>query len=667
MPKHFSKIDIGSVKRKETYKPAKHIIRREVLSSEVAFARRKAPKKSWVSTPEPAPKSKPWLWQTASFALTGFALVLLIQGLLYFSSAKKATGEILGAATSAYSDLHAAGQNLSTQNFGSAQQLFDAAQSNIALAHAKLNNFQPLKWMLPQANSADHVLTGAGLLAQAGNKLSTALNLFDELRVSNQAIETNRQQLANCLELVQKAALEFNAAGDLPGNYFTTLQEAKAQVQQLSAILEKLIGLEDLYLNLFSGQKTYLLVFQNYDEARATGGFIGTYGVLGTDRGVITKLKIESIYQLEGQIYNQIAAPGPMQPEIKRWGIRDANWFADFPTSAQKLLYFFELGGETVDGVISATPRLFEDLLKLTGPVVMPDYNVTLTADNFQELVQFKTSIDYNPVLNQPKKFLADFAPILLNRLASLRKDQWLGALQMFQDNLSQRQLMLYTKDAETQTKIADLGFSGQILNTDYDYLSIVNSNLGGTKTDLRVDQKATLQGKILSDGSIINMLTIQRKNFADTLNKDYLRVLVPLGSQFVSAKGFDEYQYFNSAARGFATDPDLAQWDRGDLHSDVYTRVESGKTEFAGWVNTDVGQTRSVTITYILPFKIQNGYSLLLQKQSASKIFSFVGTLNLGRFQSSWVGPEVKLIGDVASFSSNSNTDDFWPLVIDK
>lgn len=685
-------MDGGSLKRKTKPVKIKNVIRREVMSSELMYAvqSRQRAAKELLKQERPGPKagfakrSYPrQMVQIGSFVIAGVALIFLLQSLAYLSSAKKASGEILGAATNAYTDLRTAGENLGTQNFAAAKQLFDAAIGNINIALGKLNNFRALKWLAPQANSADHALSGAGYLAQAGKKLSTALDLFDELKVSSKGVETenfndkinaNRQLLSATRDLVVSASDEFDSAGSLPLDYSQTLDKAKQQVSELRSILDKLIGLEDLYLNFFSRQKTYLMIFQNYDEARATGGFIGTYGVLTTDKGSITKLKIESIYQLDGQIYEQIAAPGPFQPQIKRWGVRDANWFADFPTTAEKLLYFFEKGGETADGVISATPKMFEEMLKLTGPVAMDDYGVILTADNFQEIAQFKTSVDYDKKLNQPKKFLADFAPILLDRLLAMNKDQWFGIFQIFEDNLRQKEIILYSKNEGTENLIKDLGFGGQILATDYDYLSINNSNLGGTKTDLKVDQNVQLKSKILSDGSIINTLTVTRKNSAEEQNKDYMRVLVPLGSQFVSASGFDDYLYLDSVARGMRTDPDLAAWDKGELHSDVYVRTETGKTEFAGWLDLLPGQERSLTVTYMLPFRINadsfgnaRAYSLLLQKQPGSKPMSFSGQLSLGQFRSRWLGPGVFDSDGIVNFQSGTNTDDFWPLVITK
>jgi len=687
MQQQFSKIDIGSIKRKPKAeeKSPKRIIRREVLTMELVMPLRRARQKQardlLAYTKFSAPKKhKPDLVkqfrQVGSFAMVGLSLLFVLQGLVYASSARKASGEILGEATSAYTDLHTAGQNLGSQNFAAAGQLFNAASANIKSAQDKLNDFRALTWLMPQANSAQHVLTGAGFLAQAGDKLASSLVLFDQLKVTSKGVETdnfndkiktNRELLAASLQLTREASDEFNSADSLPLDYAGTLDAAKLQVSQLSAILQKLIGLENLYLDFFSGQKNYLLVFQNSDELRATGGFIGTYGILKTDNGKITKLDIQSIYQLDGQIFNQIAAPGPFQPNIQKWGIRDANWFADFPTSAQKLLRFLESGLMTADGVISVTPQLFENILKLTGPIEMPDYGVTLTPENFQQVVQFKTSVDYDKTLNQPKKFLADFAPILLNKLAGLGKDKWIELFQDVETSLQGKQLLLYSKDQAVQQRIGDLGFAGSILPTDYDYLDIVNSNLGGTKTDLNMDQKASLQSKILSDGTVIDTLTVTRKNSATASNKDYLRVLTPLGSQLVSATGFDNYQYFPSQAPGLITDPDLALWDKGQMQGNVYERTESNKTEFAGWLATDPGIAKTVTLTYVLPTNALagSGYSLLLQKQAGAKAYEFNGSIDLGFLHTSWLSDNMRNTNNKLNFQSNSNFDDFFAAVL--
>ncbi len=688
----FSKFDIGSMKKRIAAPKKAHVIRRDVRDPGFYFAQRapqaaiKIPKQA-VAKPVAIKDEQPSffsrfnnkMWAQGSFAVVAMGLMLVFGILGYLSDAQHASKEILGSATSAYSQIQSAGEDLTNQNFTAAKGLFVSAQNNIRLAQEKLGTFRALKFFTPQARSADHMLAGASLLAQAGSKLSQALSLFEEIKVTSNGIETedfngkvaaNRDLIREAKTLIDQAGEEFAQVSSVPSDYSSTLEEGKLQVAQLSSVLGKLSDLQDLYLGFFAEKpKTYLLLFQNYDEARATGGFIGTYGVLKTNAGKIDKLKIESIYNIDGQIFETIAAPGPFQPAIKKWGMRDANWFADFPTSAGKLLYFFEKGGETADGVITITPQLFGQLLALTGPIQMSQYDVTLTADNFQDTVQFETSENYDKELNQPKKFLADFAPVFLNRLTNLGPQQWLSLFQVLQDNLDQKQILLYSKDPSTQQRIEEMGYSGKISDTSHDYLSIINSNLGGTKTDLDVAQTAALESKILSDGAILNTLVINRQNSATENNRDFIRILVPQGSQLVSASGFDPYPYYPSASEGLRTDPDLAAWDTGQMASDVFTRAESGKTEFSGWINTRGGDDRQVTLTYLLPYKVDNGesYSLLLQKQSGSRPYEFHGSWNLGGLRGVWMSRGVENSSGTLNFKSNSASDDFWGVVIDR
>lgn len=618
------------------------------------------------------------------FVAVLLVLTLTFQGLVYLSSARTAQGEILGAATSAYADLSSAGSSLKNQNFTDAQNLFGSALSNLQNAQAQLDEFKALSTVVPQAKSADHLLSGASLLANAGGRLSAALKIFEELQVNSgglvgddfiSKLKQNRDSLVDTLELLRQAGGEFAAVTNVPGEYSETINTARQQVSLLTNTLENLVNLEDLFLGFFGdGMKTYLLVFQNPDEARATGGFLGTYGVLKVDQGKIQNLKIESIYNLDGRIYDRIAAPGPFQPLIQKWGIRDANWFVDFPQSSQKLLYFYELAGETADGVLALTPNVFLDLLKLTGPISMPAYGVTLTSENFQEVVQYETSVAYDRKLNQPKKMLTDFAPIMLDRLSNLDQEKWLEVMQIIQNNLNQKHVLLYSRNLELQQKVQHMRLSGEVLSTDHDYLNIVNTNLGGTKTDLKVQQKANLYSKILSDGTVINTLTINRLNTSLVENKNYIRILVPLGSTLLSAKGFDTGEFHTSTADGFKTDPDLALWDQGKQAGNVFVRTEAGKTEFAGWNITTPGQETMITLVYIIPYKANTNiwkdnvpYSLLLQKQSGTKAYEFQATIELGKLEPFWMSSDVAAENGKAYFKYSTNSDQYWAVLLSK
>ncbi len=678
----FNKIDISHLQRRPRRASDKFAKTQQVDGKEINFLTLLAGEKHQQKKTERF-SLRPAVFKSLGLAGSGLLMIFIIQALIYLSAANSAKSDILGVATTAYTQLNSAGKNLNDQNFGEAQSLFDQAQTNIQKAQDRLNDYKVLQFLAPQAQTAQHVLLGAGFLAEAGQKLTTALSIFNDLKVSssgvtqinfNQEISSNRDLLVSTRLLFLKAQNEFESAGNIPLDYEGAFAQAKDQVASLGKILEALTKMEDLYLALFSEDKTYFLAFENNDEIRATGGFIGTYGVLHTSDGQIRNLSIQSIYNLDGQIHDQIAAPGPFQPDIKKWGIRDANWFVDFPTSAKKLLEFFEAGSQTADGVIAMTPQMFKDLLNLTGPIEMSDYQITLTSDNFQDVVQFKTSKDYDKVLNQPKKFLDDFAPVLLDRLSQLSKEQWFTVLQIISKNLNSRQVILYSINPETQKLLADAGFAGQLLDSDFDYLQINNTNLGGTKTDLEMHEDVELSTKILSDGSVINTLQIVRTNNSGELNKDYLRVLVPNGSQFISATGFDQYDYYKSQSEELNQDPQLKAWDEGQLQSNVFVHTESGKTEFSGWVNSAPHDSRTVTLVYILPMKVGfnsvdsvTPYSLLLQKQSGSLPMEFNATVDLGNWQSKWGSTKGSDGQSVININSESNTDDFWAWLLTK
>jgi hypothetical protein len=619
--------------------------------------------------------------------ISGFlVLSLLVHAGSLLVKAKDTSGIVLGEATSAYADLDAANKSLEQQDFNTAKQKFTSAQTSLLNAQGELDKIRAVTLVAPPARSADNVLTGAYFLAEAGRNLAFAMQLFDELSVNSQGISTenyigklqeNKELLSNSLTLIHYAQESFNSATGLPDSYQATLDAARGQVKTLKAVLQDFVDLEDLFLSYFgAAPKTYLLAFQNNDEIRATGGFIGTYGVLKYENGAIKKLQIQSVYDLDGSLTKQIAAPGPFQPDIQKWGMRDSNWFADFPTTARKLLEFFEYGSETGDGVIAVTPYVFKELLKLTGPIDMPAYGVILTPENFQQIVQFETSYNYDRILNQPKKFLDDFAPVLLDRLSGLKKEEWFTIFQIFKDSFLQKHVLVYSKDPDTQAKIAKLGFDGRILDTDRDYLAVINSNHGGTKTDLDIRQKVNYSSEIRQDGSIINTVTISRDNTSSERNLNFMRVLVPFGSKLLESSGFLQKEQLPSKGANFTSDPMLSEWDKGRLLGNVMVRTESGKTEFSGWTQTLGAESTEFMLKYELPYGMRiepsflrrtASHSLLLQKQSGSVQSEFTGEWIADGYGVEWSTQDLDKQSNKVKFQSDGKADEYWGIVLTK
>ena len=116
-----------------------------------------------------------------------------------------------------------------------------------------------------------------------------------------------------------------------------------------------------------------------------------------------------------------------MQSITAGWGARDANWFFNFPTSAEKMIYFLENSRLYKDpdikflGLAAINADVVKTLLDLTGPLKVPAYQKTLTAENFLAEIQreVETGRDKKPGQN-PKKILSVITPLILQKLATL-------------------------------------------------------------------------------------------------------------------------------------------------------------------------------------------------------------------------------------------------------
>jgi hypothetical protein len=110
--------------------------------------------------------------------------------------------------------------------------------------------------------------------------------------------------------------------------------------------------------------------------------------------------------------------------------------------------------------------------------------------------------------------------------------------------------------------------------------------------------------------------------------NYDYLRIYVPKGAQFISARGGDvepKLKAINYNAFPYEVDSDI-----GALVADQFFRLtpsapvevfeEGGKNVFATWMIVDAGAEEKFTLTYRLPFETgfsSPSYTLWVEKQS--------------------------------------------------
>ncbi len=678
-----------------------------------------------------------------------------------FFNFSKLENSIMNKSTSALNSLMAAADSVSSFDFFTANQEFGKASSDFLAAENELSKISDSIFTLaslskdPKLQLASQgrkfLSAGASASSLGANLISATEHLFsgrDNFSESLDAFLESGKKASNDAKDLKKILNEIDV-NSLPVEYRDKFIFLKKQVALLA---DNLGGLIDTGNNLkdllgLSRDKRYLLVFQNNAELRASGGFLGSYALVDIRDGKVRNLEVPAggSYDLEAGLKGKkIVSPEPLWLVNPHWNFWDANWWPDWPKTAKNLMWFYEeSGGPTVDGVISLTPSVVEKVLKITGPIDMSEeYGLIIDADNFWESVQvaveydnlnlshpelisefpdikekkdivlesdsfsLKQDLENNPD-NKPKKIIGDLMAKILTVLPEkLSKENLYLVSTLFEESVSEKHILFYFKDDKFQNEIINRGLGGEIKNSDYDYLMIVDTNIAGQKTNKILVRESDLKTEIDEDGYLINTLHIKYRHYGQkgqamtgVRNVNWLRVYVPYGSQLIEASGFSvpDISFFEEPEEGAIELPALALEKTAFVHSESGVKVydDSGKTVFANWTMTDPGHETDVFITYRLPFnfydlrdnttnnnwlkkislklnpdqKLAFPYSLLVQKQPGLKPFDFKASFySDNEFEVFWKPENDKenfLENIIWDFSGKIGSDKFFPVLV--
>lgn len=593
-----------------------------------------------------------------------FAIGIVWFGYALYRQGVDMKGRVLGVSTTGYEELSKAVDTASLRDFESSNRLFQNAFVSFSEASrlfdewngtlVEATRFLPV---LSQVSSGKNLVDAARDIAAAGEKISTVggsissfgnlldsqhRSFLDVFREARGSVEEAEQLLSSASARIDRVSID-----DIPKDKRETFLQLKRRLPEALSGMRLFLEHGDIFADILGGNgpRKFLFLFQNNQEMRPTGGFIGSYAFLDINDGRVRKFFVDGIFNPDGQLHEDIVPPEPIQKISAGWSLHDSNWFPDFRLSAEKAIFFYEkTGGPTVDGVITLTPEILRRFLELTGPIEMKQYGVTIDESNFLERIQYQVEVAYDREENKPKQILADLAPILLERIFGdqAAPGTFGGALAVIESGLSEKHILFYSRNTGMERLIRDAGWSGEVLDSSRDYASVIHTNINGYKTDGVIDETISHRAEIQDDGSVIDTIAIRRVHrggdtgheWWDKVNADYMRVLVPLGSTLLSAKGYTRETVsapLDYTALGFSRDPDVDREERGmriDPESGTRISEDAGKTVFGNWVYVSPGEAVEVVYTYRLPFRIdlantQDGvdaYSVVFQKQSGSK-----------------------------------------------
>lgn len=301
-------------------------------------------------------------------------------------------------------------------------------------------------------------------------------------------------------------------------------------------------------------ERNYLVLLQDNAELRPSGGFWGSYGVLKVKSGEITSFTTHNSYDLDLVNRGRFEAPASTEGIFEdEWRFWNSNWWPDFKDSVNQGLFFIDkagISGDKYDAAIGLNIDYLLQLLKISGPVQVPNYDFAVDADNFIQKMVYEPSnpaiykekeLDLQYLNPQDKKpLLADLAKKIIEQIIETKKEK-LFALATYQ-GLNEQNVVIYNFDENRHSFLRKYLWTGEI-STDKNVAVVCDANVG-SKLDFFIEKKSKLRQ--LGDGEY--EMTLEYKNTYSTASKtlpysiyrDYLRVFVPEGSELLSFEGGD-------------------------------------------------------------------------------------------------------------------------------
>ncbi len=614
---------------------------------------------------------------------------------------RKLEGNVLGATKAGFGSLTAIQDSVGQGEVVAAAMQWEEAEEHFAEARNTIDSLnvvvRGLIKLSPQGKDGTNAIRAGEELAQSGALLTEALEPILVEGVGKGTITDNLATVTNGLTLAAphiaaaRAYIEDINIDHVPDSYQAQFAKARVLLPSVQSSLEEFLALAETLQTILGahGEMRYAVLFQNNNELRPAGGFIGSLALVTIKDGAIVDMDIPGggSYDFQGYLTEHVIAPKPLHLINPHWQLQDANWYPDWATSAEKVAWFLEKANVTsVDGVIAMQATTFVQLLDLLGPIEFPEYDVVLDSSNVLDEIQTAVEIDFDRTENKPKQYVAELAPKIIEKMLSAESTQLLDILGLIGTEVARKNVLMYFRDSEINNVFVQRGWQPTIVHTTSDYLSIVHANIGGGKTDGVIDEERDHIVHIAEDGTVSVELTIRRKHTGDPdhafehfNNVDYMRVYVPEGStlaQFTGTKT-PPASLFETPGEYYRPDAELVAIEgRPSIDESTGTRIthEFNKTAFGNWLQVDPGNMLVTKVTYTLPFKvkpydllnpdIRNSYSLIMQKQVGARGVPYRVSLEYpSHWNIAWdtsVGEgELQLLGPgLATFEGTLNSD---------
>jgi len=402
------------------------------------------------------------------------------------------------------------------------------------------NKATPFLWMGPLLGwvpvyggdlaSAQSLMNIAdSMLASADISYQVITPLLDESLTSGlgptQLTESLVQAQPQLIEASRQLALAVTARSDLDADNLTPniRNLIIKDIDPLITLMGEGLGMAEELPRLMGasdeGPKSYLVLAQNEDELRPTGGFITAVGTLLVDNGRISDLTFDNSTSLDNWSKPYPAAPWQLQQymDTSVLVLRDSNWYTDYPTAAlyAETLYTYAKA-HAVDGVIAFDQQFLVETLGVVGPIKLEGVAEPIDSSNviaFMRSAKTPSTTDLASQITSTKTiFLKKITDALVGKLfgGEILPEPLVNILLQA---LNERHLLLKMDSLTMTNLLARHRWDGAVHPQEGDFLMVVDTNVGFNKTNAVVQSSLTYDVDLTKPTSPIGSLTVVHKN----------------------------------------------------------------------------------------------------------------------------------------------------------
>ncbi len=284
-----------------------------------------------------------------------------------------------------------------------------------------------------------------------------------------------------------------------------------ARASQAATLLPPMLGAD--------GPRTYLVMFQNNAEIRATGGIPGAVATITALHGAVSLQRQGSAGSLG--TYKQPVLPLTSDENALftgKLGVypADITFTPDFPRTAQIAQAMWQREtGQNVDGVVSTDPVALSYLLGGTGPITVKD-GQQLTADNAVQLLLNQTYLD-EPNLDRQNAFFASAAQSVFAGVMGGQGDPH-AVLDGIRRAADEHRTLVWSDHPAEQAQLSSTELSGALPTkaTTSPHVGVYLNDGTGSKMDYYLDYDVSVKSTSCSASGVQHLqVTVAMKSTA--------------------------------------------------------------------------------------------------------------------------------------------------------